>query len=213
MSKAIKLFIADDHQMFIDGIKSLLSGIAGFEIVGEATNGSQVIEKLATCSPDIVLMDIGMSEKNGIEATELIAKKYPTIKVIALTMYDDHNRITKMLQAGAKGYILKNTSKSELIGAINAVASGETYYTKQVVDVIMKQKSEKNPDPLSLLTKREIQIIKMIVQSLTNKEIADQLSLSELTVNTHRKNAMQKLELKNTAALVKFAVDNHFNEL
>ncbi|MCW3072008.1 MAG: DNA-binding response regulator [Bacteroidetes bacterium] len=213
MNAPIKILIADDHQMFIDGIKALLNEITHIQIVGQAINGKEVIEKLNNYSPDIVLMDIGMAELNGIETTEWITKNYPKIKVIALTMYDDHNRIMKMLKAGVKGYILKNTSKNELIEAINAVSSGETYLTKQVTASIIKESSKPNHNPISLLTKREIQIIKLVVKSMTSKEIADELGLSELTVTTHRKNAMQKLELKNVAALVKFSIDNNLSEL
>lgn len=213
MNAPIKILIADDHQMFIDGIKALLNEITHIQIVGQAINGKEVIEKLNNYSPDIVLMDIGMAELNGIETTEWITKNYPNIKVIALTMYDDHNRIMKMLKAGVKGYILKNTSKNELIEAIKAVASGETYLTKQVAASVIKESSQPHHNPISLLTKREIQIIKLVVKSMTSKEIADELALSELTVTTHRKNAMQKLELKNVAALVKFSIDNNLSEL
>jgi two-component system, NarL family, nitrate/nitrite response regulator NarL len=212
MNKPIRVIIADDHQMFIDGIKALLQDSTAIQIIDEATSGTQLIEKLENCSPDVILMDIGMSGLNGIESTLLISEKFPGVKVIALTMYDDHNRIMKMLKAGAKGYILKNTSKNELIQAINAVDSGERYYTKQVIDLVMRESGEQKEDPVSRLTKRELEVIKLILKSMTNKEMAEELFLSELTVSTHRKNAMQKLGLKNTAALVKFAIDNNLSQ-
>ena len=211
--KPLRILIVDDHEVIRRGLRSLLSSRPEWEVCGEAADGRTAIERARTLQPDIILMDIGMSELNGIESTELITKKYPGIKVIALTMYDDHNRIMKMLKAGVKGYILKNTSKDELIEAIETVASGESYYTKDVMNVVMKESVQKKNDPLAVLTKREIQIIQLVVRSMTSKEIADKLSLSELTVSTHRKNAMQKLELKNTAALVKFAMDNNLTEL
>lgn len=212
MKKPIKLFIADDHQMFIDGIKALLHNTADIEIIGEANNGNQVMEKMETLEPDIILMDIGMPELNGIETTSLVSEKYPPVKIIALTMYDDNNRVVKMLKAGAKGYVLKNTSKQELLQAIQMVASGGVHYSTQVIINTMQNITDENKNPIANITEREIEIIKLIVKSFTNKEIADKLSISELTVNTHRKNAMRKLEIKNTAGLVKFAIDNHITD-
>lgn len=211
MEGPVKILIADDHQMFIDGIAALLKDEQGIYITAHALNGYEVIEKLKSDTPDIILMDIGMDGLNGIEVTGLITKVYPKIRVIALTMYDDHNRITKMLKAGAKGYVLKNTSKDELLNAINTVKSGESYFSKQVSDSIIKENTQRTPNPISLLTKRELQIIQMIAKSMTSKEIADELSLSELTVSTHRKNAMQKLEIKNIAGLVKFVIENQLS--
>ncbi|HWY13308.1 MAG TPA: response regulator transcription factor [Bacteroidia bacterium] len=209
MQGRIKLFIADDHQMFIDGIKALLQNTENIVIIGKATNGKQLIEKLKELSPDIILMDIGMPDLNGIDATKMISKEYPTIKIIALTMYDDNNRVVKMLKAGAKGYVLKNTTREELLHAIQTVAVGGVHYSAQAVVNTMQNISDKNSNPVANLTEREIEIIRLIVKEMTNKEIADKLFISELTVNTHRKNAMRKLEIKNTAGLVKFAIDHH----
>jgi two-component system, NarL family, nitrate/nitrite response regulator NarL len=209
----IKLFIADDHQMFIDGIKALISDDKSIQIIGEANDGNEVFEKLPTLSVDVMLLDIGMTELNGIETAQLISEKYPKIKLIALTMYDDQNRVNKMLKAGVKGYILKNTSKNELLEAIKTVSEGGTYFSAQIVKYTLIDDAPIDTSLISKLTKREIEIIKLIMNSLTNKEIANQLFLSELTINTHRKNAMQKLELKNTASLVKYAMDNNFSDL
>ncbi len=213
MKKKIKLFIADDHQMFIDGIKSLLNETDWIEIVGEANNGREVIEKMHIRMPDVLLLDIGMPELNGIETTFLLTENYPSIKIIALTMYDDHHRVSKMLKAGVKGYLLKNTSKNELLEAIEAVNKDETYLSPQLEKFALNNEKTEDQSIISKLTKREIEIIKLIVQSSTNKEIADKLFLSELTINTHRKNAMRKLELKNTASLVQFAIENNINDL
>ncbi len=207
MKQPIKLFIADDHQMFIDGIKALLEDTPDIEIIGEANNGKKVLEKLETLDPDIILMDIGMPELNGIEATIMISAKYPAIKVIALTAYDDNNRVIKMLKAGVKGYVLKNLSREELLQAIRAVAGGGVHYSSQVAVNTMQNIADKNVSLAAKLTEREIEIIKLIVKSMTNKKIAEMLCISELTVNTHRKNAMRKLEINNTAGLVKFAMD------
>jgi DNA-binding NarL/FixJ family response regulator len=209
MTKPIKLFIADDHQLFIDGIKALLKGIEHIQIIGEANTGEQTLRKLTEVQVDMILLDIGMPDLDGIETAKCISEKYPAIKILALTMYDDNNRIVKMLKAGAKGYILKNTSKDELLRAIETVVAGNTFYSSQVEINLSKKNSNKDTNPVSKLTKREIEVIKLIVKSMTNKEIAGQLFLSELTVKTHRQNAMQKLEVKNTAGLVKFAMDNN----
>ena len=213
MKKKVKLFIADDHQMFIDGLKSLLSETAWIEIIGEANNGNEVIEQMNTLQPDVILLDIGMPELNGIETTIYLTEKQPSIKIIALTMYDDQHRVSKMLKAGVKGYLLKNTSKNELLEAIEAVTKDETYLSPQLEKFALNNEKTEDQSLISKLTKREIEIIKLIVQSSTNKEIADKLFLSELTINTHRKNAMRKLELKNTAGLVQFAIENNINDL
>lgn len=208
MSQKIKLFIADDHQMFIDGIKALLENIDFIEIVGEAINGKELLEKLVDCEIDVVLLDIGMEELNGIDTAKYLLEHHPSIQTIALTMFDDAYHVKKMVKAGAKGYILKNTSKNELVEAIQKVAIGETFYSSQIEKFTDLSAATSEETLISKLTKREIEIIRLITKSMTNKEIANQLFLSELTVNTHRKNAMHKLEIKNTAGLVKFALDN-----
>lgn len=205
MKNAIRLFVADDHQMFIDGIIALLEG-DDIKITGSATSGKELLEKLTLTPADIILMDIGMPGLDGIETTIQVSQKFPEAKVIALSMYDDHHKVIKMLKAGAKGYVLKNTSKKELMEAILKVADGGVYYSDKVIANTM-QSIGNNNSPLAKLTEREIEVIKLVVRSLTNKEIAEELSISELTVNTHRKNAMRKLSIKNTAALVKFALE------
>ena len=207
MKLSIKLFVVDDHQIFIDGIKALLHDIENIEIIGEANNGRQALERLKEINADVVLMDIGMADLNGIETTKIILEKLPTVKIIALTMYDDQSKVAKMLRAGVKGYILKDTAKNELTQAIQTVAAGGVYYSDKVIINTMQNISNETENLLSKLTNREIEIIKLIVKSLTNKEIAEKLSISELTVNTHRKNAMRKLMIKNTAGLVKFALE------
>lgn len=212
MTSAIELFIADDHQMFIDGIKALLHDIKYIHIAGEANTGNEVLQKLKNTKVDIILLDIRMPDLNGIETATIISKSYPAIKILALTMYDDSNNITKMLKAGVKGYVLKNTSKDELIRAIQRLAEGNTFYSEQVVMDVMNKSTNEDTAPVLKLTKREIEVIKLIVKSMTNKEIAVQLFLSELTVKTHRQNVMQKLDVRNTAGLVKFAMDNNLTD-
>jgi len=213
MKQKVKLFIADDHQMFIDGLKALLKDTHWIEIIGEANNGKEVIEKIEEIQPDVLLLDVGMPELNGIDTTKIIHEKYPAIKIIALTMYDDQYRVSKMMKAGVQGYLLKNTTKHELLEAIDTVQLGEQYIHENLKRfTLTNHKTEEQP-LISKLTKREIEIIQLILKSATNKEIADKLFLSELTINTHRKNAMRKLELKNTASLVQFALENNLHEL
>jgi two-component system, NarL family, nitrate/nitrite response regulator NarL len=210
--KTIKIMIADDHQMFIDGIKALLEPNKTFSIIGEANNGFQVIEKLEKNEVDIILMDVNMPELDGIETTKQIIKNYPKIKVLMLTMFNTRDYIEKVLKAGAHGYILKNTGKEELQEAIIKVIEGESFFSKEVTEKIMQglqRKKEAQSDPLFIeLTEREKEVLKWIVEELTTQEIADKLFISHHTVETHRKNLISKLNVKNTAGLVKYALQN-----
>jgi DNA-binding NarL/FixJ family response regulator len=214
--KKVKILIVDDHPMIRHGIKSLLNDEDGFDVSDEAGNGNEALEKLKKEHFDLVIMDIKMPDKNGIEATEEIVKTYPDVKVLAISMYDEQRYIVKMLQAGALGYILKNTGKQELMTAINTVMSGNSYFSREVSAIMMSQfmsrKSSDSPDTSKediTLTKREAEIIKMISEELTNNEIADKLGISSRTVDTHRRNLLQKLDVKNTAGLVKYAIQHN----
>ena len=208
----LRILIADDHQMFIDGIKALLESNKAFSIVGEANNGNQVIEKLETTEVDIILMDVNMPELDGIEATKKIIKAYPKVKVLMLTMFNTRDYIEKVLKAGAHGYILKNTGKEELQEAILKIMNGESFFSKEVTEKIMQglqKKKEAQNDPMFIeLTDREKEVLIWIVEELTTQEIADKLFISHHTVETHRKNLISKLNVKNTAGLVKFAIQH-----
>jgi DNA-binding NarL/FixJ family response regulator len=206
----IKLIIADDHQMFIDGIKSLLSSEPDILIAGEALTGNQVLQHLEKNTVDIILMDINMPELDGMSCTRIITDRYPSVKVIMLSMHNTEDYITGVLEAGAKGYIIKNTGKTELIKAIHEVNSGKTYYSDEVTNTIMLSLTQKKtpapaPLPAVALSKRETEVIKLIVHELTTQEIADKLFISQHTVETHRKNLLSKLNVRNTAGLVKYA--------
>lgn len=212
-NQPIKVLIADDHQMFIDGIKALLKGIKDIEVMAEANNGKQIVEQLNRHNIDVVLTDVQMPEMTGIEATQIISEKFPKVKVIALTMFNESGYVSRMLRAGASGYILKNADKKELINAIQQVAKGENYYSPEITMRLidkMKGKKEKGISTVQLdeLSEREKEILKLIAQEFTNAEIAEKIFLSPLTVNTHRKNLIRKLGLKNTAGLVRYAVEN-----
>jgi DNA-binding NarL/FixJ family response regulator len=219
----IKVILADDHQMIRDGIKSLLEDEA-IKIVGEANNGEKVLELLQEKTADLVIMDINMPEMDGIEATKQIVKKHSGVKVLALSMFDDESYIVNMLEVGAAGYILKNTGQEELVKAITAVADGENYFSDKVSSKLLNQfiknkgqptsgSSNKNRDaPVEHLTKREKEVLKLIAEENTNKEIAEKLFISPRTVDTHRRNLLQKLNVKNTAGLVRYAMKHDILE-
>jgi DNA-binding NarL/FixJ family response regulator len=202
----IRILIADDHTVFIDGMKAMLREIPGLEVIADAENGDQLIEQAGVHRPDIILTDIQMPGKDGIEATKEIHKQFPGIKIIALTMLNESMFIKKMLEAGASGYVLKTIDKEELIKVIRKVASGEKHFSAEVTAQLINNFSQKSP--LDILTKREREILGLIAQGLTDKEIAEKVFLSPLTATTHRKNILSKLGLKNKVELTRFAIEN-----
>jgi DNA-binding NarL/FixJ family response regulator len=205
----IKLIIADDHQMFIDGVKALLAAEPDISVVAEALNGAALLSLLKEVSADIILLDVNMPEMDGIEATRQIRLLYPEIRIIMLTMYNNEEFIFSLMNAGASGYMLKNTGRKELLEAIQTVYNGKLFYSKEVADTIL-QSIPKKPEQQKLesaqLTEREKEVLKLIAQEFTTQEIADKLFISPNTVETHRKNLMSKLNARNIAGLVKFAL-------
>lgn len=211
----INLVIADDHKMFIDGIHSLLKTSRHIHVIGEAGTGIALLELLKNTSVDVVLMDVSMPEMNGVDATKEVKRLFPGIRIIALTMHDTPDYIARLLKAGVDGYILKNTGQKELLSAIETVANGETYFSTEVTGRIMEGLQGKKPksDPLIVdLTDREKDVLKLIVQELTTQQIAAQLFISTHTVETHRKNLISKLGVKNIAGLVKYALQHGLAE-
>lgn len=208
--ETIKLLLADDHLMIRDGIKLMLKKSLGMEIVAEASNGAEVItylEKYAS-KIDIVLMDINMPIMSGIEATQIITDKFKNIKVLALTMHAEGTYITNMLKAGALGYVLKESGTNELITAINTVARGQKYYSNEVsVTLINSLISDDKPKD-SQLSERELEVLAHIATGETNKKIGDKLCISGRTVETHRRNILEKLAVKNTAEMIRYAIEN-----
>jgi two-component system nitrate/nitrite response regulator NarL len=202
----IRILIADDHRVFIDGMKALLKEVNEVEVIGDAENGKQLIEEVEKKRPDVVLTDIQMPVMDGIDATREIHKRFPNVKIVALTMLNETMFIKRMLDAGASGYVIKTIDKEELINVIKKVASGEKHFSAEVTAQLMNNYSEQ--DPLSVLTKREKEILKYIAEGLTDKEIAEKVFLSPLTITTHRKNILSKLNLKNKVELTRFAIDN-----
>lgn len=205
----IKVIIADDHQMFIDGIKSLLVNEKGIKVAGQALNGKEVIALLEKEPADIVLLDVNMPEMDGIEATKLIRQRFPSVKILMLTMYNNHEFVFGLMNAGASGYILKNTGRTELLDAIKSVNEGKTFYSKEVTETILQNFSKKPAEQrveAAHLTEREKDVLKLIAQEYNTQEIAAELFISTNTVETHRKNLLSKLQAKNIAGLVKFAI-------
>ncbi|KEO75512.1 response regulator [Anditalea andensis] len=199
----IKILIADDHQMFIDGVKSMLGESIDIQVVGEAMNGHEVLAFCDTHAIDIVIMDISMPLMDGIEATRLLLKKNPRIKVLGLSMHNDRNFIADMLKTGAHGYILKNTGKNDLLTAIHALQEGETFLGEEVKKTLLNSFIKKpKPDQIEKLSNREQEVLESIASGLTTQEIAQQLFISKNTVESHRKNLLYKLKAKNTAELV-----------
>lgn len=205
----MNILIADDHQLFIEGLCMLVSKIDEIQIIGQAKNGKQAIEICQNQKVDLILMDLEMPEMGGIEATVIIKHDFPSIKIIAVTMLNEYNTIKKALRGGMDGYVVKNLGIAELQKAIETVMNGQIYMSPEITNILAlgvagrKSNQAYVPD----LTRREKEIIKLIIEGLTNEMIAEKLFLSPLTVGTHRKNVLSKLNLKNTAMLVKYCGD------
>lgn len=211
----IKLIIADDHRIFREGLSELLKKEKNMEVLSLVGNGPELMEVLSKAVPNVILMDIDMGETSGIELTKQVKQKHPDIKVLALSMHDDKNYIVKMLESGASGYILKNAGKEEMLNAIQTVASGNSYFSSQVsaklLEHLTNPKPAKKSQPTETpLTDREIEVLKLIADEYSNPEIAEKLFISVRTVDTHRRNLLDKLGVKNTAGLVKYAIQKGF---
>lgn len=207
----IKIMVADDHRVFREGIVSILEHNDEIEVVAQARDGKEVLEKLPESTPDLILMDISMGTAGGIETTRLVRESYPHVRILVLSMHSESSYIVKMLEAGASGYLLKDAGSQELINAIKAVAEGHTYFSSQVSATLVGQLLDKSRKPADRkegipLTKREKEILKLIAEEYSNPEIAEKLFISIRTVDTHRRNLLEKLGVKNTAGLVKYAI-------
>jgi len=200
----IKIIIADDHSIIRDGLKAMLEKNDFCRIVGEAANGEELLELLKTTTCDVVCTDISMPVMDGVEATKQIVKNFPKVKVMCLSMHEEAGFIKKMMEAGAVGYVFKDSSKDELKEAIQAVESGKKYFNQKLFDILLNMES--GGKEISVLSSREKEILKLIAEEYTNPEIAEKLFLSVRTVDTHRQNLIQKLDVKNTAGLVKYAI-------
>ncbi len=210
MAGKVKIYLVDDHQMLIDGLKAIISSEKEFEIVGECTLPLLAFEQIQLLKPDIVLTDINMPELSGIELVRKLKPRVGNTKFIALSMFGERSYIKDMLQAGVSGYILKNTGREELVKAINLVMQGHEFFSEEVEQVI--ESNPVNDEKINTihLTEREVDIIDCIAKEMTNAQIAETLFISERTVETHRKNIFRKTGIKGVIGLVKFALDKGF---
>jgi len=204
----IRLIITDDHPVIRDGIKTVLANNKEIVLAGCAADGAELLELLETKKADVILMDINMPGINGIEATKLVKKKYPDIKVISFSQYDEKRFIKQMLKNGANGYLLKNSSASEMVNAIKITHSGGMYLSEDLPNVFGEKPKRRSNYLFPNLTRREIDVLKEICQEKNTTEIADALFLSPNTIETHRANLLLKVGVKNTAGLVKWAIEN-----
>lgn len=207
----IKVVIADDHTLFREGIKALLSAYSDIEVVGEAADGREAIEKVKESRPDLVLMDIAMPGLGGLEATLELRNLYPKLKILILTQYDNREYLYRFLKAGVSGYVLKQAAATELVAAIRSVYRGGTFLHPGIVPTVVEgylgsMKLPKEDDPYEALTDREKQVLKLVAEGKTNKEVAEILDISVKTAMGHRANLMAKLGIHNRAELVKFAL-------
>ena len=209
MSK-IKLLIADDHKILLDGIVSLLQSEPSFAVAGTATNGYEVLEQAEKNDYDVCLLDINMPKLDGLEAARLLKQKKPDIKIIMLTTYNDKEIISELVHIGASGYLLKNSDKQELIEAIKKVMNGRYYFSEEVEKIILEGVAEKKTEKPIRLTGREQEVFQLLVKEFTNDKIATELHISYRTVETHRRNIMQKTKTHSLAGLIKFAYSKGF---
>lgn len=203
----ITIGIADDHLLVINGIKSMLEKFEHINVIFAENNGEALLNKLKTTIPDIILLDIQMPGKSGIDLCKIITKDFSKTKVIALTNFEESHYVKQMMRNGAMGYLLKNTDQDTLIRAIEAVSKGEQFIDKQIQNALLNEmiSGKKRKIDEVFLTKRELEILELIAKEHSNQEIADKLFISLRTVQTHRLNITQKLDAKNTAGLVKEA--------
>lgn len=201
-----RVFIVDDHYMVIEGIRSLLQNRSGIEWTGHATNAESCLAFLQRQQPDVILMDINLPDKSGIDLCKEVKTKYPAIQILGLSTFNQRSFIEKMMEHGASGYLLKNAGREELLKAIDTAMQGRSYMSHEAVLALRSLKTLGLP----LLTRREQEILELIAAGLTNQEIANKLFISYTTVDTHRKNLLQKFEAKNVAVLVNMATKHGF---
>jgi two-component system response regulator NreC len=204
--RPIKILLADDHTIVRQGLKLILAAHPDLEVVGEAANGKEAVELAQKLKPDLVLMDVAMPELTGIEATRRLVEANPRIRVLVLSMHKEAVYVREILKAGARGYILKDAIDSELLNAVRSVARGDGYISPAVSGALLSDFRQNVTDPADLLSPREREVLQLIAEGKTNKEIATKLNLSVYTVDSHRGKIMEKLNLHSTGELVRFAI-------
>jgi DNA-binding NarL/FixJ family response regulator len=211
-----RIIITDDHQLILDGLRSIITGESDLHLLAEANNGQQALALCESLQPDMVMMDIDMPVMNGLEATIQIKKKFPSIRIMVLTMHDEAALIKRIMEVGADGYMLKNSDQQELVSAIRKIAAGEKHFSEKVLQALKDGKTDSSQFSLrptdavllSTLTEREVEILRLLAEGLSNKEIGDKIFISHRTVDTHRTNLMKKLDVHNVAGLIRFAIRN-----
>jgi DNA-binding NarL/FixJ family response regulator len=205
----IKVLIADDHQLFREGLMNLISSAPDIEVIGEAKDGKEATEKVKTLNPDVVLIDIGMPRMNGIEATRIIKKQQQGIKVIAVSMHSDRQFVKGILEAGADGYLLKNCTYRQLIEAIKSVVEGKKYLSDDITEMVIQgylDPADEVAGNQAELSERELEILKLYAEGKSTREISEKLFISVKTVGTHKQHIYEKLGLKSNADMVKYAI-------
>ena len=214
------IILVDDHMLVRDGIKALLSDNSDICILGEASNGKELLNMLKSSKPHMLLLDISLPDYSGIELCEIIRNEYPEINVLFLSMYTSEDYIFNSIKAGAKGYLPKNISRAELLTAIARVSEGKEYFSESISNIILKSyiKKAKESEPENHITeedlsKRELEVLKLFAEGCSNPQIAQKLFISTRTVESHKNHVMQKLNLKSPVDLIKFAIKNHIIDI
>ncbi len=214
----ITVFLADDHTVIREGLRAYLDAQPDIRVIGDAGDGREAIEKIGDLEPDIAVLDIGMPKINGVDATAKISQQYPSVGIVILSMHSTNEYVFRALQAGAGGFVVKESAGRELINAVRAVHSGHRYLSQKISDQLIddyveRRESVEEESPLDELSEREQQILRHLVDGKTTVEIADALSLSTTTINTYRSRLMKKLEIGDLPTLVKFAIRHGLTEV
>ncbi len=210
---SIRILIADDHKIVRDGLSGLIRTQKDMEIIGEAENGMTAVKLASKASPDIVIMDVSMPDLNGMEATRKIISAAPNAKVIALSMHSDRRYVLGMLEAGVKGYVIKDSAFAELAGAIRAVSANKSYLSPGITDIVVNAYAGNGEFKGNALSNREREVLQLLAEGRTVKKISELIHISIKTVETHRRNIMVKLDLKNSADLIRYALKEGFSSL
>lgn len=211
----IEILIADDHTMFVDGIHSILQNVKDIRVVGRCFDGPSVIDFVADNAVDIILLDVNLPGMSGIEVTKTLQQSKPKVKILAISMFNEESYVTEILNHGASGYVLKNTGREELLKAIRTVHGGKSYFSKDVTQTIMKglmnqrKSGSKTEKFYPKISRREREVLKLIAQEFTTQEIADQLFISLKTVESHRSSLLSKMNARNSAGMVRIAMENN----
>lgn len=204
----LQILIVDDHQILLDGIEAMLHGVGDFKVIGKCSDGNTALNFLSETPVDVLLTDLYMPKMTGMELTQKVKKRFPNVKVLALSVSYDVSIVHDLIDAGISGFIIKTIGREELIEAIKTIAQGNIYFSREVSNEILRSLSNRTEEEVYHLTEREIEIVKLIAQELSNAEIANKLCISERTVETHRKNIYRKTNTKTIVGLIKYAVEH-----